>query len=333
MRTESNLQESFIDYRQTPVAPMSMLFNPSEKNVCGQTVSHFKVLEKIGEGGMGCVYRALDLNLQRPVALKILPPHLCRKEAEKKQFLQEARLLSSLDHPYICTIHDIFETKDGTLCMVMPYYQGKTLREQMKEGEVKPGDAFSIVKQIGSGLSKAHTHGIIHQDIKPENIVVTNDNILKIVDFGIACLIHKNKAVQNRETMGTRAYMSPEQTFGCDIDHRTDIWSLGVVFYELLAGHLPFRGEYEQTIIYAIINEKPEPMTDIPLALNTIILKCLAKKPEDRYQNILEFLTDLEVFQTREKLLAERSMKIKGTKAKRFWPDVATFTLPPFFCG
>jgi serine/threonine protein kinase len=312
MHIDYSLKESFNNHAPASVFFGSMSNILSHKDLIGCTISHFKILEKIGEGGMGYVYRALDQKLCRDVALKILPPCLCHLEAQKKRFLQEARLLSSLDHPFICTIHDIFENEDGILFMVMPYYKGKTLREQMKNGKLSTKEASNLIMQIGTGLSKAHEHSIIHQDIKPENIVITEDHIPKIVDFGVARLLHSDEAEQKRKTMGTDGYMSPEQILGAEVDHRTDEWSLGVVFYELLSGYLPFRGYYEETVVYSILNEEPEPIPRVPAGLRDIIFKCLAKKAEDRYQNMLDFLTDLEVYQTRQKFLAERSLRLRG---------------------
>jgi len=278
-------------------------------NILGKTISHYKVVEKIGEGGMGYIYKAFDLNLQRPVALKILPPHLCQKEEQKNQFLQEARLLSSLEHPYICTIHDIFESDEGALYMVMTCYEGKTLRNYLLEETVNQKKTISIIKQIASGLIFAHEKGIVHQDIKPENVIITSNDIVKIIDFGIAQLNNHNSKDKSKTSMGTIAYMSPEQTNRGAVDHRTDIWSLGIVLYEMLSGKLPFDDEFEQAIIYAIIKQKPAELKHVPKQLNRIVLKCLKKDRKDRYQNMHELLTDLEVFLTRNNKLASYGRK------------------------
>ncbi len=313
------------------MAQMPFMPALSGKQVIGQTFSHYKIMEKIGEGGMGYVYRALDLNLQSKVALKILPPHLCRKVEEKKQFLQEARLLSSLDHPYICTIHDIFETADGTLFMVISCYKGETLRRYMENGKLNPEETISIIKQIGCGLTTAHEIGIIHQDVKPENIMITGETLVKIIDFGIAKLISKNEEKTDKKTIGTIAYMSPEQLNQNAVDQRTDIWTLGVVLYEMLSGHQPFQGEYEEAIIYSVINEKPDTIPGLPERLQNIVFKCLVKDPDKRYQTVCEFLTDLEVYRVREKRLHNLPSEKKDKKQLRFWPGVALITALLFF--
>jgi serine/threonine-protein kinase len=307
-------------YEQPPLKKVIMGLNG--RHLVGQTVAHFKITAKIGEGAMGCIFKAVDLNLQRTVALKILPLHLCNKVEEKRQFLQEARLLSSIDHPFICTVYEMFETEDGSLFMVMPCYDGNTLRERLEENHLSTDQALTICKQIASGLSKAHEHGIIHQDVKPDNTILTRDNMVKIIDFGLARLIDKEKQ-DGKLIMGTVAYMSPEQTFGDPVDARTDVWSLGVVCYEMLTGHLPFRGDYTQTIIYSILNEEAEPMDEVPEGLHKIINKCMAKNVNDRYQTMRDFLVALEVYQTREKLLSNRQLDSKK-RYRQFWSGVAS---------
>ncbi len=283
--------------------------NPAD--LIDKIISHYKIVEKIGEGGMGYIYKAIDLNLQRPVALKILPPHLCKKEEEKNLFLQEARLLSALEHPYICTIHDIFESDEGALYMVMTCYEGKTLRKHLQEDTVNQERAISIIKQIASGLTVAHEKGIVHQDVKPENVIITTNDMVKIIDFGIAQLMGHNLNGKSKNSMGTIAYMSPEQTSRGVIDHRTDIWSLGIVFYEMLSGSLPFDDEFEQAIIYAIMKEKPKALKNVPKQLSRIVIKCLEKDRQNRYKDIREMLTDIEVFLTRNNKLKSFDRKAR----------------------
>jgi len=264
----------------------------------GKTVSHYKIIEKLGEGGMGVVYKAYDTKLKRTVALKFLPSDLTRNKEVKQRFIQEAQAASSLDHPNICNIHEIDETEDGSLFMVMACYQGETLREKLKGGPLKLQEALNLAFQIIDGLIKAHAGGIVHRDIKPGNLFITNDGLVKIVDFGLSKLMKESRITKKGTTLGTTAYMSPEQVKGESIDERTDIWSLGVVIYEMITGHLPFRGEYDQAILYSILNEKPEPLTNldrnVPWTLGYIVKKALNKQPEHRYQNILEILDDLE---------------------------------------
>jgi serine/threonine-protein kinase len=310
-----------MDLQSEPPPLKRVSIDLSGRNVVGQTIAHFKITAKIGEGAMGCILKAVDLNLQRTVALKILPLHLCKKAEEKQQFLQEARLLSSIDHPFICTVYEMFETEDGSLFMVMPCYDGSTLRARLEESRLTADQALTICKQIASGLSKAHEHGIVHQDVKPDNTILTRDNLIKIIDFGLARLIDHKSGDNGKMIMGTIAYMSPEQTFGNPVDARTDVWSLGVVLYEMLTGHLPFRGDYIQCIIHSILNEDPEPMEHLPERLQHIIAKCMAKEANDRYQNMRDLLVALEVYQTRERLLSE--MHVKPRKNKHFWSGVA----------
>jgi serine/threonine protein kinase len=262
----------------------------------GKIVSHYKILENLGEGGMGVVYKAEDIKLERIVALKFLPPHLSNQE-EKKRFIHEAKAASALEHSNICTIHEIDETNDGQLFIVMSYLEGKTLRKMIDVSPLKVEEAISISIQIAEGLKQAHEKGIVHRDIKPANIMITTDGTVKIMDFGLAKLGGKTKLTQMGTTLGTFSYMSPEQSRGEDVDRRTDIWSLGVVLYEMLTGQLPFKGDYEQAVVYSIVNEEPEPVTSlrsgIPMELERIVNKALAKNPDERYQHIDDLLADL----------------------------------------
>ena len=208
----------------------------------GQTVSHYKIIEKLGSGGMGVVYKAQDTKLDRFVALKFLPQHLSQSEEEKQRFIHEAKAASALDHPNICNIHEIDEADDGQTFIVMAYYAGETLRDKIDRGPLAIDAAIDIVIQISQGLAKAHSKEIVHRDIKPANILITEDNQVKIVDFGLAKLQGRTQLTKEGSTIGTVSYMSPEQTQGTEVDHRSDIWALGVVLYEMLTGEQPFKG-------------------------------------------------------------------------------------------
>ena len=220
----------------------------------GQILSHYKVLEKLGGGGMGVVYKALDSRLDRHVALKFLPPELTRDDDARERFVLEAKAASALDHPNICTVHDVDETPDGQLFIAMGYYEGKTLKKRIEQGPLPIEEALDIAVQVTHGLVKAHGAVIIHRDIKPANLIVTEDGLVKILGFGIAKLTGQTALTQTGITLGTMAYMSPEQLAGADVDQRADLWALGIVLYEMLTGQRPFRGEPETALMSAILN-------------------------------------------------------------------------------
>ena len=264
----------------------------------GKIVSHYKIIAKLGEGGMGVVYKAEDTKLKRTVALKFLPPELTRDPEAKQRFIHEAQAASALDHPNVCTIHEINETDDGRTYIAMACYEGETLKKRIERGPLPVEEALDIAIQIAQGLEKAHKKGIVHRDIKPANILITEDDIVKILDFGLAKLSGQTKLTKAGSTMGTVSYMSPEQTRGEGVDHRTDIWSLGVLLYEMLAGKPPFLGDYEQAIIYSILNEDPvklsEVRDDISSEFEAIVWKSLAKDPDARYAHVKDMIAQMQ---------------------------------------
>jgi serine/threonine protein kinase/Tol biopolymer transport system component len=268
----------------------------SPSSMTGRVIGHYVIREHLGGGGMGVVYKAEDTRLERTVALKFLPPELTRDPMAKARFLQEARAASALEHPNICTIHEVDETDDGQLYLAMPAYDGETLKRRIERGPLPVGEAVDIAIQIGQGLAKAHRQGIVHRDIKPANLIVTGDGIVKILDFGLAKLAGAAGLTRAGFCLGTPSYMSPEQARG-DVDHRTDLWSLGVVLYEMVAGRPPFRADTDQGIIYALLTDEPEPLRklrpDAPAELEQIVKGMLAKDPEARYPSLEPAIADL----------------------------------------
>jgi len=293
-----------------------------------KTISHYRILEKVGSGGMGVVYKAEDTKLKRIVALKFLPQELTQDPEAKERFHQEARAAAGLDHLNICSVYEIDETEENQMFIAMAYYEGETLKEKIAKGPLKIDDAVEIALQVAEGLKEAHKHHIVHRDIKPANILITGNGIVKIVDFGLATSKGRSKLTKEGSTLGTASYMSPEQTMSDEIDSRTDIWSLGVVLYEMITGQLPFRGDYEQATVYSILNETPEPptalRTGISMELERITVKAMAKKPEERYQYIDDAIVDLRNIKQDTKSDATHVSKItpevRERKQRRFLP-------------
>ncbi len=262
----------------------------------GKTISHYKILEKIGRGGMGEVYKAEDTKLKRTVALKFINPQTLENEEIKERFVREAQAAAALDHPNICTIFEIDEA-DGQTFISMAYIGGQSLMEKTSQALLKVDEVQDIAMQVADGLQEAHEKGITHRDIKGANIMISEKGHAKIMDFGIAKLAERTEITKTATIMGTVAYMSPEQSMGETVDHRTDIWSFGVMLYEMLTGKLPFKGEINQVVLHSVLYNEPEPITalrsGIPLELEGIVIKCLEKKASERYQTIADLQADL----------------------------------------
>jgi serine/threonine protein kinase len=276
----------------------------------GRRLSHYEILDKLGEGGMGSVWKARDTRLNRPVAIKILPAGKLANADRKRRFVQEAQAASALNHPNIITIHEIGR-EDSVHFMATEFVEGETLRHRMEREPLKLSEALEIGVQTAAALVAAHAAGIVHRDIKPENIMLRPDGYIKILDFGLAKLTERRaelidtqaptmaKVATNPGTvMGTTHYMSPEQTRGLDVDARTDIWSLGVLLYEMVAGHAPFEGETQSDVIVSILDREPLPLSsesrEVPAELQRIIRKALSKDREERYQTVKDLLIDLK---------------------------------------
>ena len=269
----------------------------------GKTILHYKIVDKLGEGGMGVVYKAEDSKLKREVAIKFLPNVISKSKEDRTRFENEAQAAASLNHPNIATIHAI-EEKDNQIFIVMEFINGPELKDKIEEAPVSLEESLNIIEQIANGLSAAHQKGIIHRDIKSSNIMLTQSGQVKIMDFGLAKVKGSSQITKVGTTIGTAAYMSPEQAQGVKVDNRADIWALGVIFYELLTGQQPFKGEFEQAVIYSILNIEPESAStikpDVPLKLEQITKKLLSKDVDLRYQDVASFLNDLKDFKNKK---------------------------------
>ncbi len=272
----------------------------------GSNISHYKILSKLGEGGMGVVYKAEDTKLERTVALKFLAAHLLNDEEAKQRFLREAKAAAALHHPNICPVHEI-DDADGKTFIAMALLEGESLEDRIGNGPLALKDAIDIGRQITEGLEAAHDKGVVHRDIKPANVMVDAKGRATIMDFGLARLSEASLLTRGDQTVGTAAYMSPDQLQGGEVDHRTDIWAVGCVLYEMVAGARAFKGEYQQALAYEIVSQEPEPLTGVrsgvPIELEFIVGKCLAKDAADRYQHANEIAVDLRTLS--EKLKSE----------------------------
>jgi serine/threonine protein kinase len=294
----------------------------------GTEVGHYRILEVIGAGGMGEVYLAEDSQLDRKVALKFLPHHLCQDEDCRRRFRREAQSAAGLSHPNIVTIHDVGEFQ-GRPFIAMEYIEGRSLRDVIRTGELELGTAVSLVAQVCEGLQAAHVAGVVHRDVKPSNILVDSHGRARLIDFGLAAILRDERLTKAGSTLGTVGYMSPEQARGQNVDQRSDVFSVGVVLYEMITGRRPFRGEDEAATLHAITHDIPEPLarykSKVPDELQRIIGKALEKNPEARYQH----LDDLRVDLTRLALEADvttRSVRPTASR-RRLWLYPATAVL------
>ncbi len=263
----------------------------------GQMISHYRILDKLGEGGMGIVYKAEDTKLRRNVALKFLPGRLVDDASYKNRFIREAQVAAALDHPNICSVYEIGEA-DGQLFIAMACIEGPSLKEKLAAGQLDQAEALDIANQVAAGLQAAHEKGIVHRDVKPANIMLTANGKAVVTDFGLAKMAGAMKLTKTGTTQGTAAYMSPEQVLGEDTDHRTDIWALGVITYEMLTGRTPFRGDYEPALTYNIVHGKPELLGEvksgIPDDIVRFVEKALSRKPESRFEKMAAMASELE---------------------------------------
>ncbi len=302
-------QEALVDRPAWEAA--GELLGTSAKDWSGQTVSHYQILEKLGEGGMGVVYKARDSRLGRTVALKFLAADRVAEPSLRQRFHHEAQAAAALDHPNICTVYEIDE-RDGETFLAMAFVDGPTLREKIEQRPLGLEEAIGIAIQIGEGLEAAHERGIVHRDVKSANILLTPSGQARITDFGLATLADRTRLTQEGAIVGTPQYMSPEQARGEVVDRRSDLWSLGVVLYEMVCGQLPFGGETAPAAVFAVLHKEPEPLTAlrsrVPMELDRIVAKALAKNPAERYQHAADILVDLRSVR---RLLESRS----GTSA------------------
>ncbi|MEE9171022.1 MAG: serine/threonine-protein kinase, partial [bacterium] len=287
-------------------------------DLVGKTISHYRISEQVGQGGMGEVYLAEDTKLDRKVALKFLPLFYSKDPEVNARFKREAKATAALNHPNIITIHEIGEF-EGRAYIAMEYVQGESLKDKIVKKGLTLAKIIEIALQICNGLNKAHEAGIVHRDIKPENILLDKDDSVKILDFGLAQKRGATKLTKEATTLGTLYYMSPEQCQSSELDQRTDIWSLGIVLYEMITGKTPFQGEYETGIVYSIMNEEPEPLarykTGVSDELQRIVDKTLRKDVDTRYQSVSDLLTDLKALQKTQESGSQTLIRMKTRPA------------------
>ncbi|UCF63972.1 MAG: protein kinase [bacterium] len=294
----------------------------------GQKIFHYQLLEQLGSGGMAVVYKALDEKLDRPVALKFLPLQAGIQEREKQRFILEAKTASALDHPNICTIYEINETERGQVFISMAFYEGETLKDKIERGPLSVKETLHIIRQVCLGLQKAHDKGIVHRDIKPANIMVTTDGVVKILDFGVAKFQHKIHVTQPGTVIGTPGYMAPEQAAGKEVDHRVDLWAAGILLFEMLTAHLPFEGDNDLAVMYAIVNENPLSLNSFRAqdssALQQILNHALEKEPDRRYQNMQDLMNDLESLEQKPSVAPETRQTVISVPST---PSIAVLPL------
>jgi len=287
------------------------------EGLTGKTISHYRILDRLGAGGMGVVYKAEDTKLKRTVALKFLTPQALGNEGEKTRFIHEGQAVSSLDHPNIAKIYEIGEA-EGEYFICVAYLEGKSLKEIIKDRTIPMRAILEIAIKIGEGLTAAHKKEIIHGDIKSDNVMLTKEGGIKITDFGLQTWKEKSGLTKTGATLGTVQYISPEQAKGAKVDRRTDIFSFGVVLYEMITGQLPFEGKDEGAIIFSIINEDPEPLAkhkrEVPEQLQKIVDKLLQKDTKLRSQTMDEVLTDLK--RLKQKLISKRPLVFKKVRPR-----------------
>ena len=284
-------EEIYSSHTKTLQTPVKNLIN-------GATFAgRYQLIEELGRGGMGVVYKAHDTKLKRTVALKFLTSELIHILEVKERFMREAQTAAALDHPNICTVYEFDEAEEKTF-ISMAYIKGQSLKKKIESGPLELEETLRIATQVAEGLQEAHKKGVVHRDIKSANIMMDERDQAKIMDFGLARMTGSTLLTKEGMTMGTIAYMSPEQAHGEEVDHRTDIWSFGVVLYEMFVGQLPFKGEHDQGVVYSILNEQPKPITDlrsdIPISIEQVVAKALEKSPDERYQQIDDLLDDLK---------------------------------------
>jgi len=302
---------SLID---TPIARVSDFAEPDALSHLphDHAIGKYKVVRLLGKGGMGMVYLAYDHQLDRPVALKLLSPQLTSDVHAREQFLFEARAAAALDHPHVATIFEVGEVDDRQVFIAMSYYEGDTLAEIIERGPIPCDVAIDVAKQVALGLEAAHNRQVVHRDIKPANLIMTPEGRIKIIDFGIATVADNDFAGEG-SFAGTVAYMSPEQANREAVDHRVDLWALGVVMYEMLAGQRPFKAHYQHASLYAIMHEDPSPLStcpeQVPLDLERIVNRLLEKSPDDRYQSAKAVVEDLNLLGSGGKLRNERILE------------------------
>ncbi len=297
----------------------------------GQTVSHYRVVDLLGAGGMGVVYKAEDARLRRAVALKFLPPELTLDVDAKQRLIHEAQAASALDHPNICTIYEIDETSDGRLFVAMAYYPGETLKQRLARGPLSIDEALSILRHIAGGVAAAHDAGIVHRDIKPANVMLTTSGEVKLVDFGLAKLPGRTMLTRTGTTVGTIAYMAPEQVAGLEADARTDVWALGIVLYEMLTGALPFTATNEAALLNAILHDSPRPVSDsrpeLDGVLQALVTRALQKDPAARFASAREFADELATIEAAHRpaaaALARRSVRKLQLRSRVAVPLIA----------